>query len=103
MIGTVKNQNDAYNLVDEFVRWLNDVRKLHCEEDAIAVTSDTVENFIAACEEIDSGAEVEAFPPEFVSLEGGKIYELIGAKHPVKGRCDIYILDTGDYRLVYVE
>lgn len=102
MITTVKNQTDAYNLVSDYVRWLNDVRELDCTDDDIAVTGDTADNFITACKEIDSGAEVEAFPPEFGALEGGKIYELIGAKHPARGVCDIYILDTGNYRLVYV-
>lgn len=103
MIEAIKNQNDAYNVKDEYVRWLDEERQIGCTETDIAVTSDTVDNFIAACREINGLAEVEAIPPEFARLQGGTIYELTGTQR-CKGepRKDLYILDTGQYRLVFV-
>jgi len=103
MIEAIKNQNDAYNLKNEFVLWLEGERAIGCTEDDIAVTSDTVANFIEACREIDSIGEAEAIPPEYERLQGGVICELTKTQR-CKGepRKDLYILDTGEYRLVYV-
>jgi len=102
MIVTVKNQGDAYGLADEFARWLNDVLEINCPSHQIVVTSDTVQDFVDACQEIDGFAEVCTFPPDFATLKGGAVTELEGAVHPARGRCDVFILDTGDYRLVFI-
>lgn len=103
MIEAIKNQNNAYDLKDEFVRWLDEERAIGCEEEDIAVTSDTVANFVEACREIDSIGEVEAIPPEYERLQGGTIHELTRTqRHKGEPRKDLYILDTGEYRLVYV-
>ena len=103
MIEAIKNQNDAYSLKNEFARWLDEERQIGCTENDIAVTGDTADNFISACREINEAAEVEAISPEFARLQGGKIYELMGTqRHKGEARKDLYILDTGEYRLVYV-
>ena len=103
MIEAIKNQNDAYELKGEYVRWLDEERAIGCTEDDIAVTSDTVANFIKACCEIDSVCEFEAIPPEYKRLQGGKICELMRTqRHKGESRKDLYILDTGEYRLVFV-
>jgi len=103
MINAIKNQTDAYNLKDEFVRWLDEERAIGCTEEDIAVTGDTVANFVKACREIDSIGEVESIPPEYERLQGGVITELTKTQR-IKGEShkDLYILDTGEYRLVYV-
>jgi len=103
MIEAIKNQTDAFNLIDEFVLWLDEERAIGCTEVDIAVTSDTVANFIEACREIESVGDVEEIPPEYERLQGGMITELTKTQR-VKGesRKDLYILDTGEYRLVYV-
>jgi len=89
----IKNQSAAYEFRPTFRQWLNDVRELDVEVDDIAVTRDTVDNFIAAGG--DSIAEVEAFPPKS-GLDGMKVTEL-----EQRGR-NLYILDTGEFRLCYV-
>mgnify|MGYP000147266114 CR=1 FL=1 len=101
MIETVKNQSDAHKLANKFAKWLNDERGLNCFG-CITITSNSVDDFINICKEIDSVGEVAAFPPDHIALEGGTAYELTGAVHPVRGHCDIYIFDTGKYRLVSV-
>jgi len=103
MIEEIKNQHDAYNLANEFVLWLEGERAIGCTEEDIAVTSDTVDNFIEACREIDSIGEVEAIPQTYKRLQGGVITELTKTqRYKGETRRDIYILDTGNYRLVYV-
>ena len=102
MIESIKNQADAYELRAQFAAWLCEERCLDCDPDDIAVTADTIKNFYDACREIESVAEVEAFSADFTGLEGGKVAEFEGTQR-VKGepRRDLYILDTGSYRLVY--
>jgi hypothetical protein len=101
MIEAIKSQNDAYNLKDQFVRWLDEERGIGCTENDIAVTADTVDGFKNACREIEAVAEVEAIAPDYERLQGGHIIELTGTQR-CKGesRKDLYILDTGKYRLV---
>jgi len=102
MISNVKNQNDAYKLKSAFTAWLDDERGIGCTDNDIAVTSDTIDNFITACREIGETSEVEAFSPEHQALEGGKVYELMGTQRQRgESRRDLYILDAGNYRLVY--
>jgi len=90
----IKNQSAAYEFRPTFARWLNDYRGLSVDADDIAVTRDTVDNFAAAGG--DSIAEVEAFPPE-AGLDGTKIVEL------ERGGRQLYILDTGEFRLCFVD
>lgn len=89
----IKNQSAAYTFRPIFQRWLKDVRKLDVELDSIAVTRDTVDNFI--CPGGDSIAVVEAFSLDS-GLDGMKVVEL-----ERKGR-QFYILDTGEFRLCYI-
>jgi hypothetical protein len=102
-IQEVKSQSDAYKLAAEFCKWLDEERSISCVESDITVTGDTVENFADACREIKEVGEVEAIPAEYAKLQGGRVVEMMGTQR-IKGeqRCDLYILDTGKYRLVYV-
>lgn len=102
MITSVNNQNDAYKLKEEFCRWLEEERGILCCDTDIAVTGDTVDSFAQACVEMESCSD-ENIMDEYPDLSGGRVYEMTKTQR-AKGerRKDLYILDTGKYRLVYV-